>query len=213
MSAAEQSSGYLYILTNDDMPGLVKVGKTSADAEGRAQQLSGATGVPSPFKVFKQYAVTQCDAAERRAHLVLAKTAGRPNERREFFVGTPEAIANILDDVLAPFHGHVDAISPELIRCMMKVERGEFILAHREFECYLNSTEFTDMEFLLTPNLKRMFGSYLAACCFVMQKPVHLDHILNVRTKSDVMSHAIQFLASADADAATRIILFVRSLE
>jgi len=43
--------GYIYALVNASMPGLVKVGRTSRDPKDRAAELSGATGVATPFLV------------------------------------------------------------------------------------------------------------------------------------------------------------------
>jgi hypothetical protein len=43
--------GFIYILINPSMAGLVKIGKTTRDPEARAKELSQATGVPTPFYV------------------------------------------------------------------------------------------------------------------------------------------------------------------
>ena len=43
--------GYVYILVNDSMPGLIKIGKTARNSLARAKDLSSSTGVPTPFKV------------------------------------------------------------------------------------------------------------------------------------------------------------------
>ena len=42
-------AGYVYALINPSMEGLVKVGRTTRDPRDRAQELSLATGVPTPF--------------------------------------------------------------------------------------------------------------------------------------------------------------------
>ena len=44
--------GFVYALINPSMEGLVKVGKTKRDPKGRANELSGATGV-TPFKNYR----------------------------------------------------------------------------------------------------------------------------------------------------------------
>jgi hypothetical protein len=41
----------VYVLTNEAMPGLVKIGLTTDSLESRILQLSSATGVPLPFKM------------------------------------------------------------------------------------------------------------------------------------------------------------------
>jgi Cdc6-like AAA superfamily ATPase len=112
-----------------------------------------------------------------------------------------------------------DEISPELAHCVLAVEQGRYIAAHAEFEFWLNSMRFATIDILMSLSTKRMFGAYLAACCFVMRRPVHLHHILSERLKGDIMSYAIAFFEPAmasgasGADAATRVISFVRSLE
>ena len=44
------SEGYIYILSNPTFKELYKVGKTSRDPYERAEELSSATGIPTPFK-------------------------------------------------------------------------------------------------------------------------------------------------------------------
>ena len=39
--------GYVYILSNPGMPGLLKIGMTRFDPTRRVQELSSATGVPT----------------------------------------------------------------------------------------------------------------------------------------------------------------------
>jgi hypothetical protein len=46
-----KKNGYVYILTNPAMPGLVKIGSTILTPDERARQLSSSTGVPRPFQV------------------------------------------------------------------------------------------------------------------------------------------------------------------
>jgi hypothetical protein len=43
--------GQVYILSNPAMPGLVKIGFTRRTTRLRVSELSGATGVPMPFKI------------------------------------------------------------------------------------------------------------------------------------------------------------------
>ena len=83
--------GVLYVLTNDALPGLLKVGKTSKSPEVRAAELS-ATGLPAPFGVaWKSRPLHDVSNAERAAHRALA--AYRESAGREFFrVDLPEAL-------------------------------------------------------------------------------------------------------------------------
>jgi hypothetical protein len=74
--------GYVYILTNPSIPGLVKIGKTTRSVEQRAAELH-QTGVPTPFKVGFCIFTPDCAELELRAH---EKFAGvRASDSREFF--------------------------------------------------------------------------------------------------------------------------------
>ena len=78
-------AGYLYVLINPSMQGMVKVGKTARSPAERAAELSRTTGVPTPFIVaFEQYFL-DCDAAERHVHLELETAGHRVSANREFF--------------------------------------------------------------------------------------------------------------------------------
>jgi len=78
-------AGYVYVLVNSSMPGLVKVGKTTKDPIERAGELSGVTGVATPFVlVFKQFC-NDCNAAELQIHRALEVRGHRISSGREFF--------------------------------------------------------------------------------------------------------------------------------
>lgn len=74
--------GYVYILVNPSMPGLIKVGRTLRDSRMRARELS-STGVPTPFQVAFEIFAEQHETLEARVHLEL--TDFRVNAAREFF--------------------------------------------------------------------------------------------------------------------------------
>src|ERR1700735_3371921 len=77
-----RETGFVYVLTNELMPGVVKVGLTSWLPEDRAKGLY-TTGVPVPFEVAYRAMTSWPDAVERRAHEWLDDK--RVSERREFF--------------------------------------------------------------------------------------------------------------------------------
>ena len=77
--------GYVYCMVNDAMPGLVKIGMTCDDPETRARELSGATGVPFPFRVIISKKVVDPRTKEAAIHELLSALGFRVNEKREFF--------------------------------------------------------------------------------------------------------------------------------
>lgn len=79
------SAGYLYILVNQSMPGLIKVGRTGRDPSNRVQELSSPTGVPTRFILVYQTQVADCEFAERWVHEQLEAKGHRVAQNREFF--------------------------------------------------------------------------------------------------------------------------------
>ncbi|MDD5569016.1 MAG: GIY-YIG nuclease family protein [Candidatus Pacebacteria bacterium] len=84
----------IYILTNEAMPGYVKIGKTSTNMEQRIRELSSSTSVPLPFTCF--YACTVEDAPFVEHQLHDAFDNNRTNPRREFFQIAPERVVAAL---------------------------------------------------------------------------------------------------------------------
>ena len=75
--------GWVYVLSNESLDGLVKIGFSTKDPESRAKELSGDTGVPTPFIVEYEMLVEDPHSCEQRAHDLLDDK--RVNQRREFF--------------------------------------------------------------------------------------------------------------------------------
>jgi len=94
--------GYVYALTNPDMPGLVKIGK-SRDPDLRASELF-TTGVPHPFVIASRAYVVDMDVAENGLHQKFSDQ--RVTGRREFFRVK-------LSDVLCAFEEIDDSIDNE----------------------------------------------------------------------------------------------------
>jgi len=80
---ATPTSGYLYALRNNSMPGLLKVGFTTRSVQERVAELNSSTATPSPFNVVFFFACTQPQKDEALCHTALATY--RLNEAREFF--------------------------------------------------------------------------------------------------------------------------------
>jgi hypothetical protein len=76
------SSGYVYVLSNPSMPGLVKIGRSINGGEERAKAIY-QTGVPTPFKLEFELYSTCHEHLEAIAHDRLHEH--RVNQYREFF--------------------------------------------------------------------------------------------------------------------------------
>jgi hypothetical protein len=62
---------------------MVKIGLTTRDPETRAREVSGATGVPTPFEIAHRRRVADCFAVEQAIHRQLDRH--RVGKNREFF--------------------------------------------------------------------------------------------------------------------------------
>jgi hypothetical protein len=62
--------GWVYVMTNESMPDLVKVGFSTKDPSLRAAELNH-TGVPTPYQVIYEGLVHEPRAVEQRAHVLL----------------------------------------------------------------------------------------------------------------------------------------------
>lgn len=84
----------IYILTNDAMPGFIKIGKTSAGIEQRIKDLDN-TSMPLPFQCFYATKVNKADFIEKRIHYVFGEQRVRNN--REFFRVDPNRVKAALE--------------------------------------------------------------------------------------------------------------------
>ena len=75
--------GYVYVMSNPSMPGMVKIGMTKNDPRLRAKDLTTATGVPAAFKVDGYIKTDNYHQVERIAHDHFHEF--RINGAREFF--------------------------------------------------------------------------------------------------------------------------------
>ena len=74
--------GFVYLLTNPSMPGLVKIGSTMRRPHLRIDELTG-TGVPSPFELEAYWWSKTPEEDERLLHRKLKDA--RVSKNREFF--------------------------------------------------------------------------------------------------------------------------------
>lgn len=79
------SFGFVYILDNECMPDLIKIGCSERSPHARAAELSGSTGVPVDFRVLCYAEFENFQNIERQLHQWCG--GHRVNSRREFFHG------------------------------------------------------------------------------------------------------------------------------
>lgn len=96
-----RGEGYIYLLINPSMDGLVKIGKTERTPQMRAKELGAETGVPTPFIVVYEALVSDCSSAEKYIHNNLGQF--RVSGNREFFRTSPTVAIQVMLDAEQKF--------------------------------------------------------------------------------------------------------------
>lgn len=99
---ARHSVGFVYVLGNDDIPGLVKIGLSSLLPEDRARK-GFTTFVPSPFEVLFRAVTSRPVELEKAVHNLLAPH--RKEVEPEFFRVSPEIAAELILKMRAEVDG------------------------------------------------------------------------------------------------------------
>ena len=97
---SKSTDGYIYAMSNDSMPGLLKVGMTTRNPEVRLLEANSPnTWIPTNFKLELAKKVNNPKQKEKTLHVLLEKFTERTNSRREFFRVSIE-IVNLLFDLI-----------------------------------------------------------------------------------------------------------------
>lgn len=103
--------GFLYVLANSSMPGLVKVGKTTRSPTDRAAELSGVTGMATPFIVVYEQLFQDCHSAENFVHAYLAEKGHRVADNREFFNAPVNLVVKAIGLAPGQMDGEINALT------------------------------------------------------------------------------------------------------
>ena len=97
------AEGYVYILVNQYVPQLVKIGYTDRDPSTRAAELSNTTGVPGKWKLYTSWLLEDAYSCEQKIFFSLASY----RETGEFFRLSPDTSVEKVSALLASW-GAVD---------------------------------------------------------------------------------------------------------
>lgn len=124
--------GWVYVLTNERVPGLVKIGKTSKVPEIRAKEVS-KTGVPGQWVVVYKAFVPDYSNVERIVHDKL-KAAGQ-HDSKEYFTCKPfEAIRHIRDSTKIKFQESKEDLDRKIRQQKELEEKQKALAAQQEAE-------------------------------------------------------------------------------
>lgn len=95
------ADGIVYILTNEAMPGFVKIGLTQSDDISQRMKQLDNTSIPMPFELYFAARVPDCRKLERTLHFVFGEKRARRS--REFFKINPDLAKAVIELVaIAP---------------------------------------------------------------------------------------------------------------
>ena len=90
--------GFVYVLSNPSMPGLLKIGRTERDPTDRISELSAGSAVPTPFKLEYSLFSIEMEEVEQAIHADLTKY--RVSPEREFFQASLEEVKTRLYNIV-----------------------------------------------------------------------------------------------------------------
>lgn len=90
--------GYIYILSNQSMPNVYKVGMTERRVEERVRELSKMTAIPTPFNIEACFYSNDPYKDEQEIHQLLAQY--RISDRKEFFKCELKEIIDAIYEIL-----------------------------------------------------------------------------------------------------------------
>ena len=109
VSKPRTGAQYIYVLENELMPGLVKIGFTKNKPSERVKQINAATGVAMDFDVKYQYPCFNAHDLEKEIHIYLESQGFRVNKKKEFFNITVEQAISVIERLGRPYKMQDDA--------------------------------------------------------------------------------------------------------
>src|SRR5260370_12198208 len=91
-------SGYVYILSNPSMKGLLKIGLSTRPVQERVAELNSATGVPMPFKVEAYFISSDPEAHEQKIHAALSMCRVKGKDFFEVPLSKPLVVIESVSD-------------------------------------------------------------------------------------------------------------------
>ena len=103
------TEGYVYVLSNECMPGIYKIGCTTKTVQERSNELSRSTSIPLPFIEEMSFFVFDVDEAEKKMHEELKQY--RVNKDREFFRVDTNTIKKASKCLFSDYNRHIRKIA------------------------------------------------------------------------------------------------------
>ncbi len=164
------AKGFVYILRNEAMPGLLKIGYSVKVPTERVDELF-TTGVPEPFKIAYYCLVENADKLEPAIHRNLSDYRHRGN--REFFRIELEAAVQSITNLCKPEHewseARLKSIPPEVAINPRAPFYGINIASRDDHDGEMKQmVSFVEAahQRSLTPYVRTLFYDSNSCCCY-----------------------------------------------
>lgn len=168
------AKGFIYILRNEAMPGLLKIGYSVKVPEERVDELF-TTGVPEPFKLAYYCLVENADKLEPIVHRTLSPHRHRNN--REFFRIELEAAIRSITNLCKPEHewserslqSVAQSVTQSTASDHQTLFNGINVISRDEHEDEMNEmVNFVEAthQHSLTPYVRSLFYDSNSCCCY-----------------------------------------------
>ena len=133
---------YVYILINEAMPGMIKIGRTTTSVKQRISELNAPAGIPLPFTCYYAARVEDSQKVERKLHEAFGDH--RVRERREFFRLSPHRAQAALElaalEDVTPRDEIIDEFPEDAERGLIKETNRRSLPTFSQYQIPIGST-------------------------------------------------------------------------
>jgi hypothetical protein len=133
---------FVYILINEAMPGLIKIGRTTTTVKQRISELNSPAGIPLPFTCYYAARVEDCVKVERKLHEAFGDH--RVREKREFFWLSPHRAQAALElaalEDVTPREEIIDEFPEDAERGLIRETNRRVLPTFPQYQIPLGST-------------------------------------------------------------------------
>jgi hypothetical protein len=132
----------VYILINEAMPGLIKIGRTTTSVQQRIAELNHPSGIPLPFTCYYAARVADSVMVEKKMHEAFGDH--RLREKREFFTLSPHRAQAALElaaiEDVTPREEIIDEFPEDAERGLVRESNRRNLPTFAQYQIPLGST-------------------------------------------------------------------------
>jgi hypothetical protein len=133
---------FVYILINEAMPGLIKIGRTTTSVKQRISELNSPAGIPLPFTCYYAARVEDCVKVERKLHEAFGDH--RVRDKREFFWLSPHRAQAALElaalEDVTPREEIIDEFPEDAERGLIRETNRRVLPTFSQYQIPIGST-------------------------------------------------------------------------